>query len=557
MVAIVSNQTGNWSSTSTWVGGVVPVNGDTVTIAAPHTVTFDANQSGFASGIGLTISPSAILTASLTATTYLKLNAQPVIDGTMRWGTSANPITGIATIALNYSGMGLVPTSVGTLSMYGNPVFNMLSLGGGLYSSLTKIFSVSGSNQLILNDNIGLRAGGGDMIFVQSNQVGDNSGSVYTTTAYNAGTKTVTISGTFTKTAVVGGYVGILTRNVSVLLLITGVSTLIDVANQSTVDIGWVEIVGQNRTGIGVASLKSGQVLRYVTFRNLSVAMTSPGNGTTYGVMTDNCVDGITNPANGTWNDGPHIFDSLRGLSNVYGGIFQGMKVVNCLTGILQLVGGDFTDLSIHQCTNGMIGLHSGYFVSPIFSLNTTDIDLVNQAYGAIMLSPTASSTTAIANYLNNVNPHCKLRMQNRNVVPDNHITFTPGGTITRDTTVIRSAPASMKFALASANFPVFVDFQFAFRSDRERTITCYVRKSATNTYRPRLQIIDPDDDPLIVLNANPPSVPLAEVVSTDDTDVFIPLTIVYTHPADKVLIIRMLAKDPSAIVWFDDLQIS
>ena len=51
MATINSAQTGNFSSTSTWSGGVLPGDGDTFNILASHTVTIDTNQqptNGFA-----------------------------------------------------------------------------------------------------------------------------------------------------------------------------------------------------------------------------------------------------------------------------------------------------------------------------------------------------------------------------------------------------------------------------------------------------------------------------------------------------------------------------
>src|SRR2546422_7296798 len=54
---ITSNQTGNWSTGTTWIGGVPPVAGDNAVIAAGHTVTLTANTAI----TGLTVNGTGIL----------------------------------------------------------------------------------------------------------------------------------------------------------------------------------------------------------------------------------------------------------------------------------------------------------------------------------------------------------------------------------------------------------------------------------------------------------------------------------------------------------------
>jgi|GEM_PF-662299 len=57
---------GEWSVGGTWVGGVAPVDGDTVVIAAGDTVLFDADLSAWTTGVaGLTISSGAVTPGKL------------------------------------------------------------------------------------------------------------------------------------------------------------------------------------------------------------------------------------------------------------------------------------------------------------------------------------------------------------------------------------------------------------------------------------------------------------------------------------------------------------
>ncbi len=57
---VVSAQSGNWSATSTWVGGAVPTASDTVTIADTHTVTIDTTALALTVTVGQGASGSLV-----------------------------------------------------------------------------------------------------------------------------------------------------------------------------------------------------------------------------------------------------------------------------------------------------------------------------------------------------------------------------------------------------------------------------------------------------------------------------------------------------------------
>ena len=121
--AYTSAASGFWSDPATWGGSGCPTNdGDSFTIQAEHTVTFDCDLSSLANGLGAG-SISGILDFDVGVPAHMKMNAN--ITGTGQWlmGASDDPITYTAdnrpSVVIEQKGGTIQLSTAGNVKWYG------------------------------------------------------------------------------------------------------------------------------------------------------------------------------------------------------------------------------------------------------------------------------------------------------------------------------------------------------------------------------------------------------------------------------------------------------
>ena len=181
--AFTSTQTGLFSAGSTWVGGSAPSTaGDTWTIAAGHTVTYDVDNSSGA-GWGASI-VTGILKMQNGTQCYLKMNGNLSGAGDWQIGSVGTPVDfnaqNLPTVVIEFPGsVQCTMTKTGGIMWYGvtNKCFTVY---------LTNTVSVGATSLTVSNLPAGL--GSNDVFYIGRNTIQGQAGELHLITNVTANT---------------------------------------------------------------------------------------------------------------------------------------------------------------------------------------------------------------------------------------------------------------------------------------------------------------------------------------------------------------------------------
>lgn len=246
MAAISSAQTGNWGDASTWQGGVVPGNGDDVTIVVTHVVTVNGVYPASGALNSLTINGTLAFSPSMNTKLIVAGSGASIVigsSGELDLGTVASPIQPNYTAELVYN-----PSANG----YINARQGKLVCQGASKSCIaTLLASDIAANDVHLHTNDATGWVVGDEIIVCSSTTSVGQTEKVTITGINGTTIYIDSNGDGSGVSPKFNYahVGLchvlnLTRNVRISSSQSSYNSYINIGGNGNVDCDWCSIIG-------------------------------------------------------------------------------------------------------------------------------------------------------------------------------------------------------------------------------------------------------------------------------------------------------------------------
>jgi len=553
MAAIASNGTGGglWSDTATWTGGAVPVDGDSVTIALGDTVTFDVDQSGFATGLAGLVC-TGIFQCSTTAGTYhLKMAGNITGAGSFLAGTAETPLPMTVKFNIQMNGARQF-SSVGTLKLYGTNPTNT-------YVKLTALEPIAETVMAVDTDvTTDIWAAGDIVRLCDINKARESE--QYTIAGGGIAAGTITLTAGLSAAKSVGAYLVLCSRNIRIYG---------HTANNYAVlgcqyAVLQCEIYGGSTGAPSTGDCGHGVfICNYSTFSGCI-------HGCSYGLRTNSYFT-CTGVVVGCYYGGSTNYDSI------YGGLFAGHQY-----SFQNSWGSKITALCI-GCNYGVSGgagiAISGNFIGNTCTIRDVDGSIITgilndnqyglygcngcRLYGAVLTNTTdiyaCSWITGIGASLNgNTQVSTSTGVNNRYCVPAALIWdiggvsgtvkawMTAGSIATDAATFTTGITQSHKATFSTAVAPLFLDWPIWLEANESLSVTVYMKQDGTGrTEVPRCQVIDPANDPLYKTGG----AVLSEQIMADNTN-WQTFTLSHTATGAGMIHIRVRGTNASGNFW-------
>jgi hypothetical protein len=563
MVTITSIQSGDWSSASTWDNGV-PANGDAVIIASGHTVVFDVNQSGFANGL-LSMAINGTLRFKVDSITALKMNGNITGAGSLYVGNSEQdpiqrPPSGTESrcqIIFNSSGTINVPI----IRMYGwYPSREYTQLDADAALNATTI---------VLKEDLGLQAG--DKIAIGIGSINDKidlsetAKGVYTVSAYDSATKTVTLSSGLQTARLNNDYTCTASRPIKITRT-SGTNPFITTKIDNMLLIGtyfgtyWFLKDGPENLTCNFATFKhctSGdKVLVAYGKGHLIEFCTRVGGGSSQFIQAYSsevkdsiCISGSYVAYNNNLKVTRCIQQNTQTITlgnPVTDCVFNNFAYINpggnCTYINCVFKGNDTDEIGASTAANTFFNqLHAQEFHDCIFKDNGIGY---LKAIEAKLYNCLFEGTNEINNNTRDIRPvNSIIESFNHNQTPGNYKAWMRGGRIETENN-------KLKFICESNDYPVFRDYPILAPANRTIKQLIALTKDTPGIVT-NLQIIDPANDPLI----DPTASPLAESIATNTTDNQ-QIGVAYKSTTPRQLILRILCQNSTGTVLVDTTRI-